>query len=278
MSVGQNALANEPSRFCIGGDGKEVQVTGTGKPAATPPAQYTDCHNHGSTLYCVSPDGDEVRILAADAPSPPAGHDEHDPEELNCHFHAGVEHCVSKDGSDEPKVSCDRVDRDYNVPYRIGSLFAILVTSGIGVFLPIVWRRFSPSKTNAAVFLILKQFGTGIMVATAFVHLLTHAQLMFANKCLGTLKYEATTTAIMMAGLFTTFMMEYVGTRVIDARNRSGSDTEGSISSSTAQTGQKDEPGVCAMGPEASHQHFAPNDKLSVALLEAGIVFHSVSK
>lgn len=80
-------------------------------------------------------------------------------------------HCVPKGGSEnEPELFCEKVDRDYNVPYRIGSLFAILVTSGIGVFTPIVWRRISPSGTSAAAFLIVKQFGTGVMVATAFVH------------------------------------------------------------------------------------------------------------
>ena len=37
---------------------------------------------------------------------------------------------------------------------------------------------------------------------------------MFANHCLGGLKYEATTAAIVMAGIVLSFIPEYVGARV----------------------------------------------------------------
>ncbi|EER28227.1 ZIP Zinc transporter family protein [Coccidioides posadasii C735 delta SOWgp] len=276
--------------FCIAGDGKEVQVTGPAGPNTTPPTQYTDCHRHGSKLYviletsplsiplrtsnkdadfnpryCVGPNNEEVEVLAAEASSPTGGHDghnhgnDHDQQELDCHFHAGVE-----------------IDRNYNVPYRIGSLFAILITSGIAVFAPVLWKRFSPSTASASAFLIIKQFGTGVMVATAFIHLLTHAQLTFANRCLGRLQYEATATAIMMAGLFLTFLLEYFGHRVMASRIRPESDREGSVSSSTQQANQKDSSTTCAVAPEMSHQHAPRSDKLSVILMEAGIVFHSI--
>ncbi|EFW15107.1 conserved hypothetical protein [Coccidioides posadasii str. Silveira] len=269
--------------FCIAGDGKEVQVTGPAGPNTTPPTQYTDCHRHGSKLYCVGPNNEEVEVLAAEASSPTGGHDghnhgnDHDQQELDCHFHAGVEHCVPKGGSaNEPQLVCDRIDRNYNVPYRIGSLFAILITSGIAVFAPVLWKRFSPSTASASAFLIIKQFGTGVMVATAFIHLLTHAQLTFANRCLGRLQYEATATAIMMAGLFLTFLLEYFGHRVMASRIRPESDREGSVSSSTQQANQKDSSTTCAVAPEMSHQHAPRSDKLSVILMEAGIVFHSI--
>lgn len=101
---------------------------------------------------------------------------------------------------------------------------------------------------------------------------------MFGNKCLGNLKYEATTTAIMMAGMFVTFMMEYIGSRVINSRVHPESDSEVSVASSTQQAHNKDQSTECGLSPEASHHHFAPNDNLSVALLEAGIIFHSISK
>ncbi|WEW59506.1 high-affinity Zn(2+) transporter zrt1 [Emydomyces testavorans] len=259
--------------FCIAGDGKEVQITGPTKPNVTPPAQYTGCHNHGTKQFCIGPDKEEVEVLAAEAPEATPNNDHKD---MDCHFHAGVEHCVPHGGSETaPKTSCGKVDRDYNVPYRIGSLFAILITSGIAVFSPVLWRRFSPSAASATALLIVKQFGTGVMVATAFVHLLTHAQLMFENPCLGDLKYEATTAGIMMAGLFLTFMMEYIGHRVI-ARAHTKGDMEGSASSLAQQTDNKDQTVPSATSSESPQQNFTADDKLSVVLLEAGIVFHSI--
>jgi zinc transporter 1/2/3 len=66
-------------------------------------------------------------------------------------------------------MSCDAPKRDYNVNLRVGLLFVILATSALGVFLPILLRQWMPKKLSL-VFIVLKQFGTGIIISTAFVH------------------------------------------------------------------------------------------------------------
>ena len=84
-----------------------------------------------SSSFCIAPDGEEVEVFLAS--------DEHGHEDgaesstggQNCHVHAGVEHCTGANGESGP-VSCAKVDRDYNVPLRIGLLFVMLVTSSIG--------------------------------------------------------------------------------------------------------------------------------------------------
>lgn len=43
------------------------------------------------------------------------------------------------------------------------------ILTRVGVFAPILLARFLPSKMNI-VLITLKQFGTGIIVATAFIH------------------------------------------------------------------------------------------------------------
>jgi zinc transporter 1/2/3 len=64
--------------------------------------------------------------------------------------------------------TCERVDRDYNINLRVGLLFAMLATSAIGVFSPILVASYvSPSHP---VFTVLRQFGTGVIISTAFVH------------------------------------------------------------------------------------------------------------
>ncbi|PGG99245.1 hypothetical protein AJ79_08637 [Helicocarpus griseus UAMH5409] len=272
--------------FCIAGDGQEVQVTGTGTPTTEPPAQYTDCHAHGDEQFCMAPNGDEVQVLRPEHTSAPGGgHGESGGKKgQNCHFHAGVEHCVGEGESEgSAPMSCGRTDREYNIPLRIGSIFVILVTSSIAVFGPILWARFFNSSMNGIVFTIIKQFGTGIMVATAFIHLYTHAHLMFGNQCLGELTYESTTSAIVMAGIFLSFLVEYIGNRIIlsrtpDCNPHAHCDVEPqpSLKSPDGSTDSQQHPPALTDLGHHHHTLARPDDKLSVLVMEAGIVFHSI--
>lgn len=63
---------------------------------------------------------------------------------------------------------CERVERDYNVPLRVGMLFVMLAAGGAGVFGPIVLASFVTPQN--IVFSMLKHFGTGVIISTAFVH------------------------------------------------------------------------------------------------------------
>ncbi|KGO40354.1 Zinc/iron permease [Penicillium expansum] len=207
----------------------------------------------------------------------------------NCHFHAGVEHCVSAGASEEQSTpSCGIQARDYDIPLRIGTLFVVLVTSSIGVFAPILLMKLPFASINGVVATVIKQFGTGIIIATGFIHLYTHANLMFTNECLGELEYEATTSAVVVAGIFIAFLLEFIGHRIIVARNSKNSPAEAipseSESQQTQQKGQHDhssdqqqQPTVACLGH--SHGSFdltGPNSKFSVMVMEAGILFHSI--
>ncbi|KAI0199576.1 hypothetical protein F4808DRAFT_432158 [Astrocystis sublimbata] len=230
--------------FCLAGPDEYqviVPATATGDVAPT----YTGCHSHGSETFCFGPNDVEVEVLVE---SEQGDHHDHghgqEAEESsgeNCHFHAGVEHCVG-DHSSKGQVQCTRRDRDYNIPLRIGLVFAMLATSFVGVALPIFLKPLLPGRFHV-IFTVLKQFGTGVIVATALIHLFTHATLMFANECLGELEYEAVTAAIVLAGLFVAFLVESISHRV--ARKYLG---------------------------RSSH----PDDLVSVSVLEAGIIFHSL--
>lgn len=189
------------------------------------------------------------------------GHDhdhDHGHDDQDCHFHAGVEHCVTRSTN---KV-CERVDRDYNIPLRIGLLFAILAASLVGVLGPVYINRFCPVAMDGWVFTCLKQFGTGVVISTALVHLLTHAFLMFSNSCLE-LKYEATCAAIAMAGLVLAFLVDFVSRKSVAHRMAV---SEGK---SDESTDSKETPLECPGAPRTQ-------DKISVLLLESGIAFHSV--
>ncbi|KAI1078551.1 Zip-domain-containing protein [Whalleya microplaca] len=200
------------SAVCLYGT-TQLQVVVPATATSDIPAAYTDCHSHGDESFCIGPDGAEVEVLGAVAEGSAEDSSEQSEQSSSgsggqdCHFHAGVEHCVSTEG-ESSATKCSRQDRDYNIRLRIGLLFAILVTSFIGVAGPIFLKPIL-SERFQVIFIILKQFGTGVIIATAFVHLFTHANLMFTNECLGELSYEATTAAIVMAGLFLAFVIEY---------------------------------------------------------------------
>ncbi|KAK6206925.1 ZIP zinc transporter [Colletotrichum tabaci] len=233
--------------FCMWGTSEyQVMTTPTNTAASAIPTAFTDCHAHGADTYCIAPNGDDVEIVAEGAESSDTGSEE--PQGENCHFHAGVEHCVGAGESESGGTrNCAKVDRDYNIPLRIGLIFVILVTSAFGVYFPIFMIKWMPTKTHT-IFLILKQFGTGIIISTAFVHLYTHAQLMFGNECLGALEYEGTTSAIVMAGIFLSFLVEYIGKRMVMKK--------------------------MASNPTATTR-FSP-ETVSVLVLECGIIFHSI--
>ncbi|KAG0089134.1 hypothetical protein BGZ93_010008 [Podila epicladia] len=71
---------------------------------------------------------------------------------------------------------------DYNLGFHIGGLFANLAASALGVLLPILFglTSFSP-KTSSKIQSVIqtaRTFGSGVILATAFIHMLPSA---FAN-------------------------------------------------------------------------------------------------
>lgn len=189
-------------------------------------------------------------------------------------------------GSEE--VSCEATNRDYNIPLRVGLLFVIMVTSAFGVFLPILTTRFNLISQTNIIFVILKQFGTGIVLSTAFIHLFTHADLMFGNECLGELQYEGTTAAIFLAGLFLSFLADYLGARFVQWRAKKHPTTDSEISGTPTNGSDKAVSATSTSDNEFNRSHgllhahgpvhsASPmEEKINVMNLEAGIIFHSI--
>ncbi|KAF8423379.1 zinc/iron transporter [Tirmania nivea] len=193
---------------------------------------------------------------------------------------------VEEDAHDSA-AECVVSEADYNKKLRIGTIFIVLVTSSIAVFGPILLAKLTSLKYNGLVFTTIKQFGTGVIIATAFIHLLTEAQEILENPCIGELGFEATAAAIAMAGIFSAFLVEYVGDRVlqIHAKNKQTPTTMGleapEVVAGKEGTGSsRSEPHVhdhVHTHSHGAHSHGpVVNDKLAVIVLEAGIIFHSI--
>ncbi|KAI6779936.1 uncharacterized protein J7T54_000236 [Emericellopsis cladophorae] len=256
--------------YCVDENGDDVAATGEGggeEETDTSDSEEgsshegQDCHFHAGIEHCVGGDETEESTDTEDEGSSHEGQD--------CHFHAGIEHCVGEGESEHGGESaaaggssssssgggseCAATPRDYDVGLRVGLLFAILATSALGVFGPILLQRFVPRKLNLF-FVLLKQFGTGIIISTAFVHLYTHAYLMFSQPCVGVLGFEGTTSALVMAGIFLSFLVEWIGNRVVLAKIKS----------------------EAALTAKERSKAMLSSEVVSVLVMEVGILFHSL--
>ncbi|KAJ0362201.1 hypothetical protein COL922a_014498, partial [Colletotrichum nupharicola] len=114
---------------------------------------------------------------------------------------------------------------------------------------------------------------------------------MFSNECLTGVEYEATTSAIVMAGIFLSFLTEYIGHRYIIARAaRSGTtavhhptespvttETGSGVSKTAADAPQPQQHAtLAAFGHHHGGDPTNPNTKVSVLVMEAGVIFHSI--
>lgn len=109
---------------------------------------------------------------------------------------------------------------------------------------------------------------------------------MFTNNCLTGIRYEATTSAIVMAGLFLAFLVEYISYRFILSKQNTDTSSTPANGSEVSSEGIADtkidhhtHQSDSAL-KDISHSHaptnFNPNTPLAVSVMEAGILFHSV--
>ena len=79
---------------------------------------------------------------------------------------------------------------------------------------------------------------------------------MFSNPCIGDLGYEGVTSAIVMAGLFLSFVVEYIGQRIVHAKIRAES----------------------AMTAKERGNAVLSSEVVNILVMEVGILFHSLRK
>lgn len=71
-----------------------------------------------------------------------------------------------------------------SVGLRIGAIFIILVSSSFATLMPIVTRRVRVLSLPASAFDFAKYFGSGVIIATAFMHLLAPGVEELSSPCL----------------------------------------------------------------------------------------------
>lgn len=102
---------------------------------------------------------------------------------------------------------------DYNLSLHIGGLFIILGVSAGACALPITALRVPQLRIPPKALFLFRHFGTGVLIATAFVHLFPTAFLSLTDPCLPLFfndQYPALPGAIALAAVFIISIVEMI--------------------------------------------------------------------
>ncbi|KAI5778294.1 membrane zinc transporter [Geopyxis carbonaria] len=186
-------------------------------------------------------------------------------------------------------------DFDGRMGLRVSAIFVILVTSSFGALFPVVAKNNPSMKIPSWAFFFAKYFGSGVIVATAFIHLLAPAVEALGNPCLtGPITEYPWVMGIALMTVFTLFFVELLAMRYATFSgftNAMAADTE--AAAHTHSHDIRDESHF-----SHSHDHRDPDSSstsiqekpiagepptesysaqlTSLFILEFGVVFHSI--
>ncbi|KAI4617265.1 hypothetical protein J4E80_005464 [Alternaria sp. BMP 0032] len=115
----------------------------------------------------------------------------------------------------EEVITCGG-DNEYDgrMGTRISSIFVILVASSFGAMFPVLARRSRSKLVPNWVFFAAKYFGSGVIITTAFIHLLAPANEALGNECLtGVIAKYPWPEGIALMTLFLMFFLELMTMR-----------------------------------------------------------------
>lgn len=112
-----------------------------------------------------------------------------------------------------PSCASGGPKEDYDLPLHIGALFIILGVSAGACALPIIALRVPQLRIPPKALFLFRHFGTGVLIATAFVHLFPTAFISLTDPCLPPFfndQYPAFAGAIALAAVFVISIVEMV--------------------------------------------------------------------
>lgn len=108
---------------------------------------------------------------------------------------------------------------------RISAIFVIMATSLFGTYFPILSSRHSFIRMPNWCFVMAKYFGSGVIVATAFIHLLEPANDALSDECLGgTFADYPWAYGICLMSLFAIFFAELCSYTFLESKLSGGQD------------------------------------------------------
>ncbi len=103
---------------------------------------------------------------------------------------------------------------DGRLGLRVSAVFVIMFSSTFGAFFPLAAKRFSCLRLGGFTFTFAKYFGSGVIVATAFIHLLAPANNELKDPCLtGAITDYDWPEGIALMAVFVMFYFELLAMR-----------------------------------------------------------------
>ncbi|KAG6382414.1 hypothetical protein SASPL_157922 [Salvia splendens] len=125
-----------------------------------------------------------------------------------------AESVVADCGGDAAADGC--TDKKKALPLKIIAIVSILVTSMIGVCLPLITRSVPALSPERSLFVIVKAFAAGIILATGFMHVLPDSFDMLSSDCLKENPWHKFpfTGFVAMLSAIVTLMIDSMATRM----------------------------------------------------------------
>lgn len=204
---------------------------------------------------------------------------------------------VNLDTADAAQVVCyiNKGSNEYNghLGARISSIFVILFVSTAATLFPVVAKQVPRLKIPLYVYLFARYFGTGVILATAFVHLLDPAYGEIGpNTCVGMTGHWADYSwvpAIALASSVGVFLMDFGAELYVE--NKYGPQKVAQLHITSGHAHPDGDQSLAQEGssPDKVNMAYQSADEDSVAaeismkqqlaaflILEFGVIFHSV--
>ncbi|KAL1918702.1 uncharacterized protein VTP21DRAFT_2724 [Calcarisporiella thermophila] len=273
----------------------------------TSPSRSLAPTNSASTLSSISPNSTtSPNPTSPPTPSQDHAHDHnHEQHSEEQHNHAGHSHGSAPELTEAEIAELCRpvVVENYNTNLQIAGFFIILVAGSLGVFIPIGVKRYASRTESVAnhALLLGKFFGTGVILATAFVHMLLEAFARFASPCLpsGFRGFSAWAPVFCMIAAMLIQLIEYLAieradhySKNHDHRQQHSEHSNGSLQTleeygtQTGKTGAEDGISSGSHSQELHHHHHHhgagllegkdASRHIGTLMLEFGILLHSI--
>nr|TKS01376.1 fe(2+) transport protein 1-like [Populus alba] len=189
-----------------------------------------------------------------------------------------------KEGCEEETSSCN--DKAKALTLKIIAIVSILVTSMIGVSAPLFTRSIPALHPDKSLFVIVKAFAAGIILATGFMHVLPDSFDMLSSSCLPENPWHKFpfTGFLAMLSAIVTLMVDSLATSVYSKKSNVGVDPE-----SVTHGAEPDQEMASNVGHFHGHghgHHYEPKlaggakqllrYRVIAMVLELGIIVHSV--
>ncbi|RPB16463.1 ZIP zinc/iron transport family, partial [Morchella conica CCBAS932] len=175
---------------------------------------------------------------------------------------------------------------DGRMGLRISAVFVILVGSTFGALFPVIAKQHPGLKVPDWAFFFTRYFGSGVIIATAFIHLLTPANEALTNGCLtGPITEYPWAQGIALISVFSLFFVELLALR-LGKFSAAGHDHEHGLAGppATKETSSDAENRIAEADPESLNTSEEKEMRgkeyaaqlLSIFILEFGVIFHSI--